>query len=85
MPAMSFGDHIEELRTRLILALAGLMVGVLITFIPFPTPWGTYTIGQWVFDRMQAPAQAALDEFYEAQTARREEAAREAKLKTEPF
>ena len=34
MVAMSFGDHIEELRARLILGLAGLMVGVLITFVP---------------------------------------------------
>ena len=85
MPAMSFGDHIEELRARLILALAGLVVGVLITFVPFPTPWGTFTIGQWVFDRMQAPAQAALDEYYENQRIRRETEARAAKLKTEPF
>jgi sec-independent protein translocase protein TatC len=85
MPAMSFGDHIEELRLRLILAILGLVVGVLATFIPIPTPWGTYTIGQWVFDRMQAPAQAALNAFYDDQTNRREEEARKQDLKTEPF
>ena len=85
MPAMSFGSHIEELRTRLILAIAGLIFGVLITFIPIPTPWGTFTIGQSVFDQMQSPAQAALDEFYEAQTLRREQAARAAKEKTNTF
>jgi sec-independent protein translocase protein TatC len=85
MPAMSFGDHIEELRLRLVLAIVGLVVGVLITFIPIPTPWGTYTAGQWVLDRMQAPAQAALDEFYNTQTDRREAEARKLELKTEPF
>ena len=35
MTTMSFGEHIEELRVRLILALAGLMVGVVIAFIPY--------------------------------------------------
>ena len=34
MVSMSFGDHIEELRTRLILALLGLAVGVVLTFVP---------------------------------------------------
>ncbi|MBV8077124.1 MAG: hypothetical protein JO284_12030, partial [Planctomycetaceae bacterium] len=34
MVTMSFGDHIEELRARLIMALLGLMVGVVVTFIP---------------------------------------------------
>ena len=34
MATMSFGEHIEELRVRLILALIGLFVGVLVVFIP---------------------------------------------------
>ena len=34
MVTMSFGEHIEELRVRLILALIGLFVGVLVVFIP---------------------------------------------------
>ena len=56
MVAMSFGDHIEELRTRLILALIGLFVGVIIAFIP------PLNLGQWVMRQMQEPAQKALDE-----------------------
>jgi sec-independent protein translocase protein TatC len=32
LPSMSLGDHLEELRTRLILALVGLAVGVIISF-----------------------------------------------------
>ena len=31
---MSFGEHIEELRVRLILGLLGLVVGVVVVFIP---------------------------------------------------
>ena len=34
MVTMSFGEHIEELRVRLILALLGLFVGVIIVFLP---------------------------------------------------
>ena len=34
MVTMSFGEHIEELRVRLILALIGLVVGRDLTFIP---------------------------------------------------
>jgi sec-independent protein translocase protein TatC len=85
MPAMSFGDHIEELRVRLILALFGLGAGVLIAVIPVPTPWGTYTVGQWVFDRMQKPAQDALDAFYGEEMKRREAAAEAQHSMTKPF
>lgn len=31
MPSMSLGDHLEELRSRLVLAIAGLMVAVIIS------------------------------------------------------
>src|SRR5579871_2420750 len=34
MVTMSFGEHIEELRTRLILAMYGLVIGVVLTLIP---------------------------------------------------
>ncbi len=58
MVAMSFGDHIEELRTRLILGLAGLMVGVLITFVP------PLNLGKRVMVKMEEPAKGALKVFY---------------------
>ncbi len=69
MPAMSFGDHIEELRRHLILALLGLAVGVVITFIP------PLSLGARVMRQLQEPAQRSLDKFY---SARAEERAREA-------
>lgn len=59
MVAMSFGEHLEELRTRLFLALAGLMVGVIITFIP------PMNIGKRVITMMEEPAKRALKEFYD--------------------
>ena len=34
MATMSFGEHIEELRVRLILALIGLFVGVILRSSP---------------------------------------------------
>lgn len=58
MVAMSFGDHIEELRLRLILALLGLAVGVLITFVP------PLNLGFRVMRQMEGPAEIALDHFY---------------------
>ena len=85
MPSMSFGEHIEDLRVRLILALIGLFVGLLITFIPFPTPAGTFYIGQWVMEQMQAPAQRALTRFYDEQAARKATEAKVLKSKTKPF
>ena len=69
MPAMSFGEHIEDLRRHLILALLGLVVGVLITFIP------PASLGARVLRMIQEPAQAALNTFYKDQADRRAEAA----------
>jgi len=63
MTTMSFGEHIEELRVRLILALMGLAVGVIIAFIPIPyvLPDG---LGWKVMKTMEAPAARALERFY---------------------
>lgn len=58
MTAMSFGEHIEELRVRLILGLLGLMVGVLITFVPY------LDLGKRVITKMEEPAKGALKKFY---------------------
>jgi sec-independent protein translocase protein TatC len=71
MVSMSFGDHIEELRTRLILGLLGLMVGVVLTFIP------PLNLGKRIMTKMEEPAQAALDHFYTNQANKRSEEAKE--------
>jgi sec-independent protein translocase protein TatC len=69
MVTMSFGDHIEELRVRLILALLGLFVGVLIVFVP------PLNIGWQVMTKMEQPAKVALDEFYTAEYKKKAEKA----------
>jgi sec-independent protein translocase protein TatC len=71
MVAMSFGEHLEELRTRLFLALLGLMVGVVITFIP------PLDIGKRVITQMEQPAKAALKKFYDGRAKLRAAAARQ--------
>ena len=68
MVSMSFGDHIEDLRYRLVLALIGLFVGMVITFIPLPIMG--QSIGMYVFHTMEAPAQQTLNKFYEDQAVR---------------
>lgn len=57
---MTFGEHLEDLRRRLILALAGVLLAALITF----TPWVAFGIIGWlaqpfvqVLDLMGFPAQ----------------------------
>lgn len=65
MTTMSFGEHLEELRVRLILALAGLMVGVLIVFVP------PLDIGKRVMEKMESPAKRALTEFYASEYAKK--------------
>jgi sec-independent protein translocase protein TatC len=65
MVTMSFGDHIEELRLRLILALYGLVVGVILTLIP------GVSLGKRIMTKMEEPAQEALTEFYADQAKRR--------------
>jgi sec-independent protein translocase protein TatC len=61
MVTMSFGEHIEELRVRLILALIGLFVGMVIVFIP------PLDIGWRVMKQMEKPAKEALDDFYKTE------------------
>jgi sec-independent protein translocase protein TatC len=61
MATMSFGEHIEELRVRLILALIGLVVGVIVVFLP------PLDIASHVMRSMEAPAKEALDAFYKQQ------------------
>lgn len=79
MAAMSFGDHLEELRRHLILALLGLFVGVTITFIP---DLSGLTLGMRVLRQMQDPAQQALVDFYAEQAKTRAEKAEQTKAIT---
>jgi sec-independent protein translocase protein TatC len=65
MVTMSFGEHIEELRTRLILALYGLVVGVILTLVP------GLSLGKRIMTKMEEPATAALKSFYADQATRR--------------
>lgn len=58
MVAMSLGDHIEELRRHLILALLGLAVGIVATILP------PLNLGRRVVRQMQAPAQRTLGDLH---------------------
>jgi sec-independent protein translocase protein TatC len=78
MVTMSFGDHIEELRARLILALMGLFVGVVITFVP------PLNLGWRIMTKMQEPAQQELTKFYTKQAQSRAQEAREAEAVSTP-
>ncbi|HVS35884.1 MAG TPA: twin-arginine translocase subunit TatC [Gemmataceae bacterium] len=57
---MSFGDHIEELRTRMIRAIMGFLVAMVIGLF----------IGKPVLDFIQAPVQKQLENAYDARMAR---------------
>jgi sec-independent protein translocase protein TatC len=65
MVTMSLGDHIEELRRRLIRALLGLFTGVILTLIP------PLDLGRLVVRQLQEPAQRTLVAFHSEQTSRR--------------
>jgi sec-independent protein translocase protein TatC len=65
MVSMSFGDHLEELRIRLVLALMGLAVGVILTFVP------PLNLGRNVLRQLSEPAQIALDKFYDQKAEKR--------------
>ena len=73
MATMSFGEHIEELRVRLILALIGLFAGVIVAFIP------PLDLGWRVMQSMQEPAKTALERFYRNEYAKKAQAAEDAK------
>ncbi len=77
MVSMSFGDHIEDLRYRLILGLIGLFAGMVITFIPLPVMG--QSIGMYVFNTMKSPAQKTLEQFYIDQASRMAGEAKETK------
>jgi sec-independent protein translocase protein TatC len=51
---MSFGDHIEELRTHLIRAIVGFVIGLLLSFL----------FGKTVFHLITAPVERQLMAFY---------------------
>ena len=72
MVTMSFGDHIEELRVRLILAILGLLVGVVVVFLP------PLDIASRVMRSMEAPAKDVLDSFYKQEYAKKSKEAEEA-------
>ncbi len=69
MVTMNLGDHIEELRRHMFLALLGLFVGVLVTMIP------PLNLGRQVVRQMQEPAQRALADFNAKHTQERHAAA----------
>ena len=52
---MSFGEHIEELRTHLLRALVGFMVALVISFF----------FGSYVLEFIKAPVERELMEFYQ--------------------
>ncbi len=79
MVTMSFGEHIEELRLRLILALLGLLAGVVVVFIP------PLDIASHVMRSMEAPAKAALDAFYKQEYEKKREKAELEKTVTQPI
>jgi sec-independent protein translocase protein TatC len=78
MVTMSFGDHIEDLRYRLILGIMGLFVGVIITFVP------PVFLGRAVMTKMEQPAQDALRRFYADDAQRRYEEAKRVKAEAPP-
>jgi sec-independent protein translocase protein TatC len=65
MVTMSFGDHIEELRRRLIRALFGLFTGVIFTLLP------PLDLGRLVLRQLQEPAQRTLVAFHSEQASKR--------------
>ncbi len=51
---MSFGEHIEDLRTHLIRAIYWFVLGMVLGFV----------VGHWVLHYIETPAVQALEEFY---------------------
>src|SRR5262249_15406090 len=65
MATMSFGEHIEELRVRLIMAWLGLFAGVVVVFLP------PFDIAARVMKKMEEPASEALKDFYDQEYAKK--------------
>jgi sec-independent protein translocase protein TatC len=76
MVTMSFGEHIEELRVRIILALLGLAVGVVVVFLP------PLDLASVVMRKMEEPAKTALEAFYRQEYAKKAEQAEAEKAVT---
>lgn len=55
---MTFGEHLEELRTALFKAVIGLALGVMVGFF----------LGDWVVALIQRPLVGALGNFYESKS-----------------
>ncbi|ADV63861.1 Sec-independent protein translocase, TatC subunit [Isosphaera pallida ATCC 43644] len=79
MVAMSFGDHLEELRVRLLLAIIGLFVGMIITLLP------PLNLGMAIMRAMQEPAQSALQRHFARSAAERAQNADEMAARLEPM
>ncbi|WZO99435.1 twin-arginine translocase subunit TatC [Isosphaeraceae bacterium EP7] len=83
MASMSFGEHIEELRTRLILGVLGLMVGVVLALVP------PFYLGKNVIETMEMPAKVAMEKFYADRARIRQQEAKdveaESQKKVTPF
>jgi sec-independent protein translocase protein TatC len=73
---MSFGEHIEELRVRLIMALLGLLAGVVVVFLP------PLDIASRVMWKMEEPAKNALEAFYRQEYDKKAEQAKVEKAAT---
>ncbi len=76
MSTMSFGEHIEELRVRLILGLLGLVVGVIVVFLP------PLYLAKQVMTSMEAPAKKALEDYYKEEYDKKAAEAKAAKAET---
>ena len=79
MVTMSFGEHIEELRVRLILALLGLLAGVVLVFLP------PLNIAERVMWKMEEPAKNALEAFYRQEYDKKAAQAKAEKAATPPL
>src|SRR5262245_61981777 len=60
MVRMTFGEHLEDLRRRIILALIGFVPGVVIGL----------SVGSHIVKAMKEPAEAALVKFYQEKNLR---------------
>ncbi|MCE9529894.1 MAG: twin-arginine translocase subunit TatC [Planctomycetes bacterium] len=66
---MSFGDHIEELRARLISALKGLIfcmvIGFILDAVGSSMGWKNFGVGKPVLEMIKAPVEDQMNNFYD--------------------